>query len=217
MSSAQTYVSFTGIPLSISFEWPYHHSQSGSDGQILHGELKLQDGSGRKALIAVQMSKVIAEMLPSLEPRDAESPSINTVRKFVDTKDIEFLQSGKRQPIILSSRQFSVLSKKWEFQRVDDEQLADFLKRKIFWTAKLTCDKVFIADAVEAQYLGTTTEKLIDASRKLASEGLIILNGEFATAAPALQEQATQMEAVMQHALHELEAKHEFEKSEVKF
>jgi hypothetical protein len=206
------YVTIHGIPLSFKLEWPFHPSTSGADYHVLHGNVTLEDGSGLHAPVAVHMSQTVKEALPSVDEKGAFGPAINAIRKAVDTKDIEFLKSDKRQPIPLSSRAFSLITRKFTFQNPSDDQLLAFLKRSIYWRTKLGEKKINLADPVEALYLTRTPEQVIAAAKKLADERLITLDGNATIATDALMTQAAAIQAETQSALEEINAKHAFER-----
>lgn len=208
-----SYVTLKGIPLTFTLDWPFHRSSGGADFHVLHGNAVLEDGTERHAALSIHLSQTVKEALPSLEPKDALGPAINTVRKAADTKDIEFIKSTKRQPMSLSSRAFSIVTRQFTFQNPSDDQLLDFLKRKVYWAQKLGQGKVLATDPVEALYLTRTTEQLTAAAKTLAQQGMIKLDGDHATATDALMKDSAVIEAVMQAALAEIEAKHEFEKA----
>jgi hypothetical protein len=208
-----TYLTFHGIPLTFTFDWPFHQSAGGADYSVLHGNALLEDGTQRHAALSIHMSQVVREALPSVEPKDALGPAINAVRKATDTKDIEFIKSTKRQPMPLSSRVFSMLSQKFTFQNPSDEQLLEFVKRKVYWAARLQSGKSWLADPVDALYLSRDPKDLLEAGKKIAAEGLITLEGEWATAKDSLMQQSATMEAALNEALAAIEAKHEFERA----
>jgi hypothetical protein len=72
--------------------------------------------------------------------------------------------------------------------------------------------RVWIADPTEAQYLQTTTEHLLEIAGRVAGDGLIRMDGEFAEASAALMGQADRFEGAMRIAVEELEKKHAFER-----
>jgi hypothetical protein len=207
------YVTFHGIPLSFKLEWPFHPSTSGADYQVLHGNVALEDGSDLHAPVAVHMSQTVKEALPSVDEKGAFGPAINAIRKAVDTKDIEFLKSDKRQPIPLSSRAFSLITRKFTFQNPNDDQLFGFLKRSIYWRTKLGEKKINLADPVEALYLTRTPEQVVAVGEKLAEQKLITLDGNSAIATDALMAQGAAIQAETQSALEEINAKHAFERA----
>src|SRR5438309_5323605 len=163
MSTKLIYVTLHGLPLSFQLEFPFHPSGGGADYYVLHGLVTLEDGQGLHAPVAVHMSQTVREALPSVDETGSLAPSINAIRKAADTKDIEFLKSDKRQPIALSSRAFSIVSRKFTFQNPTDDQLTEFLKRSIYWHSKLGDAQINLADPVEALYLTRTTQELVDA------------------------------------------------------
>ena len=207
------YVSLTGLPLSILLEWPFHKSTSGADFWVLHADIRLEGSAGLHALVAVNLSVTVREVLPSLEPKDALSPVINALRKEVDKRQIEFAKSGKLVPVHFSSRHYDFKRNQWMFGKASDETIATFLERNIYWQTKLVGGDVWLGDATDAQYLQTTSDHLAEiANTQLAPRGLIKLERRYATAQPALMERVAEFESAARAALAELEKKHAFER-----
>jgi hypothetical protein len=207
------YVTLTGLPLSILLEWPFHRSTSGADFWVLHADIRLEGSAGLHALVAVNLSATLREVLPSLEPKDALSPVINALRKEVDKRQIEFAKSGKLVPVHFSSRHYDFKRNQWMFGKASDETIATFLERKIYWQTKLVGGDVWLGDATDAQYLQTTSDHVAEiANTELAARGLIKLERRYATAQPALMERAAEFESAAEEALAELEKKHAFER-----
>src|SRR5882672_12436542 len=88
------YVTHSGLPICFRLDWPFHPASSGADFHVLHSEITLENSDGLRALVAVNLSVTLREILPSLEAKDAEGPVINALRKDVDHKQIEFVKSG---------------------------------------------------------------------------------------------------------------------------
>src|SRR5947209_15245284 len=84
--SRKIYVSFAGLPLTFDLKWPFHPSTSGSDWWVLHGTIGVENASGPHALVAVNLSATIKEVMPSLDPKDAQGPVVNALRKEIDRK-----------------------------------------------------------------------------------------------------------------------------------
>jgi hypothetical protein len=207
------YVTLTGLPLSILLEWPFHRSTSGADFWVLHADIRLEGSAGLHALVAVNLSATLREVLPSLEPKDALSPVLNALRKEVDKRQIEFAKSGKLVPVHFSSRHYDFKRNQWMFGKASDETIATFLERKIYWQTKLVGGDVWLGDATDAQYLQTTSDHVAEiANTELAARGLIKLERRYATAQPALMERAAEFELAAEEALAELEKKHAFER-----
>ena len=83
-SQKTIYVTQAGLPLSFKLDWPFHPSTSGADFHVLHSEITLENSGGLRALVAVNLSATLREVLPSMEAKDAEAPVINALRKDVD-------------------------------------------------------------------------------------------------------------------------------------
>src|ERR1039458_749945 len=87
--SKTIYVTRTGLPLSFKLDWPFRRATSGADFDVLHAVITLENSEGLRALVAVNLSVTLREVLPSLEPKDTEAPVINALRKEVDHKQTE--------------------------------------------------------------------------------------------------------------------------------
>jgi len=170
--------------------------------------------------VAVNLSQTVREVMPSLEPNDAEAPVINALRKEVDRRQIEFLKSGKLLPVPFSSRHYDFKRQQWVFGKATDEAMAEFVERKVYWVTKLGLSpgagggaRLWIGDPAEAQYLQTTTGRLLEvAARLLAAQGLLRIDGEWAEATQGLMNQAERFESARRAAVEELEKKHAFER-----
>jgi hypothetical protein len=224
------WVTLSGLPLSISLEWPFHRSTSGADFWVLHGDIRLEGSEGLHAPVAVNLSAVVREVVASLEPVDVEAPVINALRKEVDQRQIEFVKSGKLKPVAFSSRHYDFKRGKWVFGKATDEVIATSLERKVYWHAKLKSNSlpsrterekdgapsvdsgVWIGDPTDAQYLETTPGHLVEIAGRLAGDGLVRMEGEWAVATDKLMGQAEKFEGAMRSAVEALEKKHAFER-----
>jgi len=210
----QIYATLAGLPLSIHLQWPFHPATSGADFFVLHGDVSLASAENLHAPVAVNLSATVREVLPSLEPEHAEGPVINTLRKEVDRRQLEFLKSGKLVPVHFSSRYWDFRQNKWVFGKASDQELRRLITRKVYWQAKLGADPAWLADPIEALYVETSIDHLLDIAGQLEKQGLVGLEGAFATASPALMAQAEKIEADARLALEELEKKHAFERGQ---
>jgi hypothetical protein len=210
-SNQKVYVTVSGLALLIKLEWPYHPSTSGADFWTLHSEIR-PVGKDLRALVAVNASATVRDVLPSLEPKDAESPTLNALRKQIDAYQVEFLKSAKLIPLAFSSRSYDFKRNKWAFHPATDEQISEFLLRKVYWQAKVGGGAVLIADPVDAQYLGTTPEKLLELAQNMAARGVMKVEGNSASALDGLLQHASAFEAAQESALDALNQKHAFER-----
>jgi hypothetical protein len=208
----QVYATLTGLPLSIHLEWPFHKASSGADFFVLHGDVRLVNAVNLHAPVAINVSATVREVLPSLDPEHAEGPVINTLRKEVDRRQLEFLKSGKLVPVHFSSRHWDFKRNKWVFGKASDQELRQLIVRKVYWQRTANADAAWVGDPTEALYVESSTENLLAIARQLARQGLIRLVGAFATASPTLVAQAEEIEADAGLALEELEKKHAFER-----
>jgi hypothetical protein len=208
------WVTLTGLPLTIKLQWPFHQSTSGADFWVLHGDIVLEGSEGLHAPVAVNMSLTVKEVMASLDPKDAEAPVINALRKEVDRRQIEFLKSGKLLPVPFSSRHYDFKRQQWVFGKATDDAMAEFIERKVFWHTRLTGEnRVWLADPAEAQYVQTTPAHLVEvAARLVAAQGLLRIEGQYAEPTPGLMNQAERFETARRTAVEELEKKHAFER-----
>ena len=220
------WMTLTGLPLTIKLEWPFHRATSGADFWVLHGDIRLIGSDGLHAAVAVNLSQTVLEVMPSLEPQDAEAPVINALRKEVDRRQIEFLKSGKLLPVPFSSRHYDFRRQQWVFGKATDEAMAEFVERRVYWEMVLATApdarngaaeaqakaRVWIADPADAQYLQTTTAHLLEIAARLVTEGLLRVDGEWAEATEGLISQAERFETARRAAVEELEKKHAFER-----
>ena len=206
------YVTLTGLPLSFHLEWPFHKSTSGADFFVLHGDISLESSPGLHAPVAVNLSVTVQEVLPSLDAKDAEGAVVNTLRKEVDRRQLEFLKSGKLVPVHFSSRHWDFKRSKWVFGKASEEEISRLLARKVYWQTRVTGSEVWIADPTDALYVETSAQHMLELARKLEAQGLLKLDGESALASSSLMDQAGTFEADARAALEELEKKHAFER-----
>jgi hypothetical protein len=169
------------------------------------------------------LSATVREVVASLEPVDVEAPVINALRKEVDHRQIEFVKSGKLKPVPFSSRHYDFKRGKWVFGKATDEAIAIFLERKVYWGTKSSTgyrvpstqgggSRVWIGDPTDGQYLETTPGHLVEIAGRLAGDGLMLVEGEWAEATTGLMDQAERFEGAMRSAVEELEKKHAFER-----
>jgi hypothetical protein len=200
------YVTLGGLPLAFDqFQWPFHRSTSGADTYIVHGEIQLADGGAHNlhAKIAASVTLTFAEIVPAMEQPYAETFVYNAVRKTVDMGQLEFLKSGNRQPVPVTTRYYSRWQKKFLFTETNDQERLKYLLSKVYWLSGVLGEgrPVWIADPRDAQYLNTTETDLLRMADSTAGEGLIVLDGEFASAAPALMARADEYRAALDAAL----------------
>lgn len=200
----ECYVTLAGLPVAFGqFKWPFHQSTSGADTFIVHGEIALADGGTQNlhAKIAASVTQTFAEIVPAMEQPYAESFVYNAVRKTVDLGQLEFLKSGNRQPVPVTTRFYSRWQKKFVFTDTNDAERLNFLLCKVYWLSGVLGGNkpVWIADPRDAQYLNTTEKDLLRMAGE--SSGLIALDGEFAAATPALMARKAEYDKALETAL----------------
>jgi hypothetical protein len=203
----ECYVTLAGLPIAFGkFQWPFHRSTSGADTYIVHGEMHLADGGSHNlhAKVAASVTVTFAEIAPAMEQPYAESFVYNAIRKTVDLGQLEFLKSGNRQPVPVTTRYYSRWQKRFIFTETDDAERLEYLLRKVYWLSGVLGDNkpVWIADPRDAQYLNTTEADLLRMAGHESGAGLIALEGEYASAAPALMARAPEYQAALEAALN---------------
>lgn len=205
----KVYMTLAGLALLVRLDWPFHPSSSGADFWTLHAEIR-PVGAELHALVAVNLSVTVREILPSLESKDTEIPVLNALRKEFDRMQIEFLKSAKLVPLPFSSRHYDFKRNQWTFHQATDAQVADFLLRKVYWQTKATgTAAVPMNDAADAQYLGRTPEQLVEVAKTLSG---IRVEGNSARPTDALLAQAEGFETAQRLALEKQQEKHAFER-----
>ena len=200
-------VTLAGLPLAFGkFQWPFHQSTSGADTFIVHGEIELADGGALAlhAKIAASVTQTFAEIVPAMEQPYAESFVYNAIRKTVDRGQLEFLKSGNRQPVPVTTRYYSFWQKRFLFTETTDAERLAYLQGKVYWLSGVrgAGAPVWIADPMDAQYLNTTEADLLRMAADESGEGLLRLDGEFAAATPKLMARAADFQARLDAALN---------------
>lgn len=203
----ECYVTLAGLPIAFGkFQWPFHRSTSGADTYIVHGEMHLADGGAHNlhAKVAASVTVTFAEIVPAMEQPYAESFVYNAIRKTVDLGQLEFLKSGNRQPVPVTTRFYSRWQKRFIFTETDDSERLAYLLRKVYWLSGVLgqSQPVWIADPQDAQYLNTTEADLLRMAGHEAGEGFLALDGEYASATPALLARAAEYQAALEAALN---------------
>ena len=202
----ECYVTLGGLPVAFGqFQWPFHQSTSGADTYIVHGEMHLADGGAHNlhAKVAASVTLTFAEIVPAMEQPYAETFVYNAIRKTVDMGQLEFVKSGNRQPVPVTTRYYSRWQKKFVFTETDDNERLRYLLSKVYWLSGVLGEgkPVWIADPRDAQYLNTTEADLLRMAGDEAGHGLMLLGGEFAAATPALMERAADYQEALEAAL----------------
>jgi hypothetical protein len=210
-------VTVGGLPVRLELQWPFHRSEGGSDWYVVHGRLWLADGRDLHADIALNLSESINEVLPSRDSDLSFCVAVNTARKALDDRQLQLLKSGKRQPVPVSSRCYSLRQKQFTFWHVAPEELANFVARKVFWAGGLERLPVLIADPCDVLYLDASDpqmqDKLFAAAQELAQKGLVELSGEYARTTEALAARSEEFHRYKEQVLDDLHAKHAFERA----
>jgi hypothetical protein len=186
------YLSLQGLPLSFGkFAWPFHHSTSGADTDVVHGEIRLETGeeSILHAKISASMTVTFREIVAAPEQPFAEAFIYNAIRKTLDQGQLELVKSGNRQPVPVTTRYYSMKQQKFTFNDTTEEQRRAFLAAKTYWLSGVLGGgaPVWLLDPRDAQYLNATVADLnVSVQSLIASGDLRLVDGEYATPTEAL-------------------------------
>src|SRR5262252_1870555 len=186
MPKSLHFVTLSGVPIDITeLKWPFHASTSGSDWLVLHGRVNLLGSDeGLHAEVAVGMTQTMKEALGSLAQENAEGLVVNSIRKTIDNGQLAFVKSGKLQPVHVTSRFYSFVTKQIQFPTQSEQDVLEMLKRRVFWLSARTGKgaPASVVHPYDCQYVNFSREKMLELARQLATQGLINLESEFATA-----------------------------------
>jgi hypothetical protein len=195
------FVTLSGVPIHVSeLKWPFHPSTSGADWHVLHGRAELLgNNDGLHVEVAVGMTQTMKDALGSLEPDNAESMVVNAIRKTIDNGQLAFVKSGKLQPVHVTSRFYSFVTKRIQFPTQTEQDVMEMLKRRVFWLGAKSGKgaPVSVAHPYDCQYVNFSREKMVELAQKLAAQGLLNLESEFATATNALLQEEPAFIAAM--------------------
>jgi hypothetical protein len=195
------FVTLSGVPVDISeLKWPFHASTSGADWHVLHGRAELLGSEeGLHVEVAVGMTQTMKDALGSLDPENAEGLVVNSIRKTIDNGQLAFVKSGKLQPVHVTSRFYSFVSKRIQFPTQSEQDVLEMLKRRVFWLSAKTGKgtPVSVAHPFDCQYVNFSREKMLELAQQLAAQGLLRLESEFATATGALLKEEPAFVAAM--------------------
>src|SRR5215510_1193966 len=195
------FVTLSGVSIHVSeLKWPFHPSTSGADWHVLHGRAELLGSNeGLHVEVAVGMTQTMKDALGSLEPENAESLVVNSIRKTIDNGQLAFVKSGKLQPVHVTSRFYSFVTRRIQFPAQSEQDVLELLKRRVFWLSARAGKgaPAGIAHPYDCQYVNLPPERMLDHARMLAAQGFINLEGEFATATDALLKEESAFIAAM--------------------
>ena len=190
----EVFLTLHGLPLSFGrFEWPFHHSTSGADTSLVHGEVRLETGepSVLHAKIAAAMTLTFREVVVASEQPFAEGFIYNAVRKTMDQGQLELVKSGNRQPVPVTTRYYSARQNRFIFNDTTEPVRRAFLQAKTFWLSGVLGGgaPVWLLDPRDAQYLNSTPAELKQSLDALVAAKLISpFDDEYAVPTNALME-----------------------------
>jgi hypothetical protein len=185
------YTTLSGISLTFAIDFPFSRSTEGGDYQFVHVHTNGGVDSAVEANFSVHLTHTVAVNIASLEFIITEPLVINAVRKFVDAKQAVFYPAGKHpldlQVVNIDSSNYEYKTKRFVFQKATDDQIAAFLKRKVYWVGFRRGSqgtRACIAASYDAQYLGVSRERLQQCAAILAASGFFQLDpsGVYASA-----------------------------------
>jgi len=176
------HATMSGIPVSFRIGFPFRMSTEGGSFEFVHVQAKTGTDRVFEGKFSVHLTDTIAITtdVVSLESIITEPLVVNAVRKFIDTRQAVFYPEGEHpgdlQVVTIESSDYDYKSKKFVYHKATDEQIAEFLKRKVYWLGFRRGNQathVCIADPYDAAYLGVSTERLQQTSAILAANGFV--------------------------------------------
>jgi hypothetical protein len=155
---------------------------------VLHGRADLLGSDGLHVEVAVGITQTMKDALGSLEPEHAEGLVINSIRKTIDNGQLAFVKSGKLQPVHVTSRFYSFVTKRIQFPTQSDQAVVELLKSRVYWIGAKSGKgaPISLTHPYDCQYVNLSRERILELAQQLAAQGLINLESEYATATDAL-------------------------------
>ena len=192
----ECYVTLAGLPVAFGqFQWPFHRSTSGADTYIVHGEMHLADG-GTHNLHAKIAAIGHADLCRDRARHGAAlCGDLRLQRGAQDRRPGPVGVPEVRQPPARAGDHALLQPLAEEVCVYRDQTTRSGCATccsKVYWLSGVLGEgkPVWIADPRDAQYLNTTEQDLLRMAGDEAGEGLMVLDGEFAAATPALMERA---------------------------
>lgn len=184
------HVTLSGIPVDVEIEWPFSRARDGRDALFVWASCKLIPAENREAKLTVNITRTLQVIaVPSFVEVITESLVMNAARKAIDAGSVKFYEAGKHpqelQRVTLSTADYDDGSRRFNFAMCDERSIKEFLKRKVYWLGfreGIATTQAWIADPYDAQYLGTTQQRLKQLAQLLAAQGFIHVDstGDFA-------------------------------------
>ena len=195
----EEYATMSGIPVRFRIEFPFRMSTGGGAFEFVHVVTESGIDAIVEAKFSVHLTDTIAVNIVSLESIVTEPLVINAVRKFIDTKQAVFHSKGQHpvdlQVVTIESSAYDYKAKRFVYHRATDEEIAEFLKRKVYWLGFRSgnqATRVCIANSYDAAYLGVSAKRLQQAGAILAADDFVHVDssGLYASAGTKLLKKA---------------------------
>jgi hypothetical protein len=199
----EEYETMSGIPVRFRIEFPFSRSTEGGSFEFVHVLTESGAGTVFEAKFSVHLTHTIAVQVVSLESVITEPLVVNAVRKFIDTKQAVFHPQGEHpvdlQVVTIESSAYDYKAKGFVYHRASDEEVAEFLKRKVYWLGFRRGNqstRVCIADPYDGAYLGVSTGRLQQTGAILSADGVLQIDssGLYANAGNKLLQEARRLD-----------------------
>jgi hypothetical protein len=191
----EEYTTMSGIPVRFRIRFPFVMSTEGGSFNFVHVVVESGIDTIVEARFSVHLTHTIAVNIVTLESIVTEPLVINAVRKFIDLKQAVFHAQGKHpvdlQIVTIESSAYDYMAKRFVYNRPTDEEVAEFLKRKVYWLGFRRgnqATRVCIANPYDAAYLGVSANRLQQAAAILDADDFIHVDssGSYANAGTKL-------------------------------
>lgn len=197
------YATMSGIPVRFQIEFPFNTSTESGSFAFVHVLTKCGIDPAVEANFSVHLPYTIVRQIVSLESVITEPLIVNAVRKFIDMEQVVLYPEGKHpsqlQVVAIQPADYDYKTKRFTYVKATDEQIRDFLKRKVYWLGfrrGIQSTRVCIADPYDAAYLNVSSERLQQDAAILAAEGVLQIDssGLYANAGTRLLQEALRLD-----------------------
>lgn len=184
-----------GVPIRIEIYWPLEHVQ-GRAASFVHVyvyDLRVKSSVAKCSLI-ITSDQDMFDL--KRNPFTRERAIVQTIRRAVDAERLTFLREDEHPSLL---QQLHLETRHEEDSPAPLQEIQSFLSGKIYWLGFKRGSKrtrVWIADPLDAKYVGVSTQALAQSAQILAAHKLIVLDEtqEFAFTRDALLRKATTFE-----------------------
>lgn len=196
-TSAQQFMTLSGVPLSLEIHWPFRPVQS-SDDEFIHVLARVGTPWSWEVNFTVALSGIDKSQMGmhSLSPPIVERFVVNAIRRAFDRGEVRLYRVGQHPATLQSVRIERAVSAK---STTADTLASEFLLKKAYWLGFRENDEstgVAVADPYDSSYLGLSSQRLRQIARVLSAKQKLRLDetSQFASATDELLRESERFE-----------------------